>query len=78
MDDTRSRGTVPNSVLVPALDAKVLIFKKKRWRNYRRTRGHRQELTKLRITDIQGVEKPEVVPILKTEKKGAKKVAVTA
>ncbi|PHT90534.1 50S ribosomal protein L21, mitochondrial [Capsicum annuum] len=61
-----------------ALDAKVLIFKKKRRKNYRRTRGHRQELTKLRITDIQGVEKPEVVPILKTEKKGAKKVAVTA
>ncbi|XP_060193453.1 large ribosomal subunit protein bL21m [Lycium barbarum] len=61
-----------------ALDAKVLIFKKKRRKNYRRTRGHRQELTKLRITDIQGVEKPEVVPILKTEKKGAKKVAVAA
>ncbi|KAJ8549562.1 hypothetical protein K7X08_033269 [Anisodus acutangulus] len=60
-----------------ALDAKVLIFKKKRRKNYRRTRGHRQELTKLRITDIQGVEKPEV-PILKTEKKGAKKVAVAA
>lgn len=61
-----------------ALDAKVLIFKKKRRKNYRRTRGHRQELTKLRITDIQGVEKPEVVPILKSEKKGAKKVAVAA
>ncbi|CAN4084067.1 unnamed protein product [Withania somnifera] len=61
-----------------ALDAKVLIFKKKRRKNYRRTRGHRQELTKLRITDIQGVEKPKVVPILKTEKKGAKKVAVAA
>ncbi|CAN4078933.1 unnamed protein product [Withania somnifera] len=61
-----------------ALDAKVLIFKKKRRKNYRRTRGHRQELTKLRITDIQGVEKPEVVPILKTEKKTAKKVAVAA
>jgi large subunit ribosomal protein L21 len=41
------------------LDEKVLIFKKKRRKNYRRTRGHRQELTKLRITDIQGIEKPE-------------------
>ncbi|KAG5622577.1 hypothetical protein H5410_007795 [Solanum commersonii] len=61
-----------------ALDAKVLIFKKKRRKNYRRTRGHRQELTKLRITDIEGVEKPEVAPILKTEKKDAKKVAVAA
>ncbi|GKV50896.1 hypothetical protein SLEP1_g57577 [Rubroshorea leprosula] len=42
-----------------ALDAKVIIFKKKRRKNYRRTKGHRQELTKLRITDIQGIEKPE-------------------
>lgn len=61
-----------------ALDAKVLIFKKKRRKNYRRTRGHRQELTKLRIADVQGIEKPEVAPILKTEKKGAKKVPVAA
>ncbi|XP_019234469.1 PREDICTED: 50S ribosomal protein L21, mitochondrial-like [Nicotiana attenuata] len=61
-----------------ALDAKVLIFKKKRRKNYRRTRGHRQELTKLRITDIQGIEKPEVAPPLKTEKKSVKKVAVAA
>ncbi|KAD4982394.1 hypothetical protein E3N88_19065 [Mikania micrantha] len=43
-----------------ALDAKVIIFKKKRRKNYRRTKGHRQELTKLRITDIQGIEKPEM------------------
>ncbi|KAL0906677.1 hypothetical protein M5K25_025190 [Dendrobium thyrsiflorum] len=40
-----------------ALDAKVIIFKKKRRKNYRRTKGHRQELTKLRITDIQGIDK---------------------
>lgn len=37
-----------------------------------------QELTKLRIADVQGIEKPEVAPILKTEKKGAKKVPVAA
>ncbi|KAK6264727.1 Large ribosomal subunit protein bL21-like - like 1 [Theobroma cacao] len=43
-----------------ALDAKVIIFKKKKRKNYRRTKGHRQELTKLRITDIQGIEKPEM------------------
>ncbi|KAG9448099.1 hypothetical protein H6P81_014227 [Aristolochia fimbriata] len=42
-----------------ALDAKVIIFKKKRRKNYRRTKGHRQELTRLRITDIQGIEKPQ-------------------
>lgn len=55
-----------------ALDAKVIIFKKKRRKNYRRTKGHRQELTKLRITDIQGIEKPEPVPT-KTEQKAVKK-----
>ncbi len=32
---------------------KVLIFKKKRRKNYRRTRGHRQWQTVLRIHDIQ-------------------------
>ncbi|KAJ6823130.1 50S ribosomal protein L21, mitochondrial-like [Iris pallida] len=46
-----------------ALDAKVIIFKKKRRKNYRRTKGHRQELTKLRITDIQGIEKSESVAV---------------
>ncbi len=33
---------------------KVIIFKKKRRHNYRRTRGHRQNLTVLKITDIKG------------------------
>ncbi|KAL0305736.1 UNVERIFIED_CONTAM: 50S ribosomal protein L21, mitochondrial [Sesamum radiatum] len=59
-----------------ALDAKVIIFKKKRRKNYRRTKGHRQELTKLRITDIQGIEKPEKITPVKTEKK--EKLAVGA
>eukprot|EP00898_Chlorokybus_atmophyticus_P007918 jgi/Chlat1/8127/Chrsp75S07576 len=36
-------------------DAKVVIFKKKRRKNYRRTAGHRQELTALRILDVQGL-----------------------
>jgi len=31
---------------------KVIIFKKKRRKNYRRTRGHRQPLTVIRISDI--------------------------
>lgn len=37
------------------LDAKVIIFKKKRRKNYRRTTGHRQELTRLRILEIWGL-----------------------
>jgi large subunit ribosomal protein L21 len=32
---------------------KVRIFKKKRRKQYRRTKGHRSHLTRVRITDIQ-------------------------
>ncbi|CAE6167046.1 unnamed protein product [Arabidopsis arenosa] len=63
-------ATVHAVVEEHALDEKVLIFKKKRRKNYRRTRGHRQELTKLRITDIQGIEKPEPKIISKPSKEG--------
>ncbi|XP_051128217.1 50S ribosomal protein L21, mitochondrial [Andrographis paniculata] len=61
-----------------ALDAKVIIFKKKRRKNYRRKKGHRQELTKLRITDIEGIEKPKRTTVSKTTKKDKpdKKMAV--
>ncbi len=33
---------------------KVLVFKKKRRQNYRRTKGHRQFVTVLKITEIKG------------------------
>ena len=33
---------------------KVLVFKKKRRQNYRRTRGHRQFITVLKIKEIVG------------------------
>ncbi|XP_057420734.1 50S ribosomal protein L21, mitochondrial [Lotus japonicus] len=80
------RPTVPDAAVHAvveehALDAKVIIFKKKRRKNYRRTRGHRQELTKLRITDIQGIEKPPIVldeKPLKAAKKEQEKVAAPA
>lgn len=39
-----------------ALDEKVIIFKKKRRKNYRRTTGHRQELTRLRILEVKGID----------------------
>lgn len=34
-------------------DKKIRIFKKKRRKQYRRTKGHRSLLTRVRITDIQ-------------------------
>ena len=33
--------------------AKIRIFKKKRRKQYRRTKGHRDHITRVRITDIQ-------------------------
>ena len=33
---------------------KILVFKKKRRQNYRRTHGHRQHITVLKITEIKG------------------------
>ncbi len=32
---------------------KIIVFKKKRRQNYRRKRGHRQDLTLVQITDIK-------------------------
>jgi len=33
---------------------KILVFKMKRRKDYRRLRGHRQELTRLKILEIEG------------------------
>ncbi len=53
---------------------KVVIFKKKRRHNYRRTKGHRQHLTVLRIEEILvGGAKP--VGAAKVEAKAAEKPA---
>ena len=42
------------TVLEQKKDGKIVVFKKKRRKNYRRTRGHRQLVTVLRIDDILG------------------------
>lgn len=41
-------------VLEHKRDSKILVFKKKRRHNYRRTKGHRQHITVLKITEIKG------------------------
>jgi len=61
---------------------KITVFKKKRRANYRRKKGHRQELTALRITEIltdgkkpsKQAAKPEPK---KAEKKPAEKAEAT-
>ena len=47
-------ASVTATVLEQTRADKVIIFKKKRRQNYRRKKGHRQELTVLRITEIAG------------------------
>ena len=47
-------ASVTATLLEQARGDKVIIFKKKRRQNYRRKKGHRQDLTVLRITGIAG------------------------
>jgi large subunit ribosomal protein L21 len=49
---TVAGATVAAEVLEQKRDGKVIVFKKKRRKGYRRTKGHRQMLTALRITEI--------------------------
>jgi len=50
VDGAAVRAEVLDQIKAP----KVIIFKKKRRKNHRRKRGHRQPLTVLRIGDIAG------------------------
>jgi large subunit ribosomal protein L21 len=45
-------AAVSATVVEQTRGEKIIVFKKKRRQNYRRRRGHRQELTVLKITDI--------------------------
>ncbi|HWP66215.1 MAG TPA: 50S ribosomal protein L21 [Candidatus Limnocylindria bacterium] len=48
VDGARVRG----EIVAQTRDRKVLVYKKKRRKNYRRRRGHRQYLTSVRVTEI--------------------------
>jgi large subunit ribosomal protein L21 len=45
-------ASVRAKIVQQARGTKVIVFKKKRRKNYRRKRGHRQELTVLKIEEI--------------------------
>ncbi len=45
---------VTGTLVEQARGEKIIVFKKKRRKNYRRKNGHRQELSVVRITDIAG------------------------
>ncbi|HJQ82781.1 MAG TPA: 50S ribosomal protein L21 [Candidatus Binatia bacterium] len=43
---------VVGKIVEQGRDRKVLVYKKKRRKNYRRRRGHRQSVTTVRVTEI--------------------------
>lgn len=49
---TVSGASVAAQVLEQTRGDKIIVFKKKRRQGYRRKKGHRQELTALRVTEI--------------------------
>lgn len=49
-----ANATVTGEIVNQGLAKKIIVFKKKRRKSYSRKRGHRQRLTALKITEIQG------------------------
>ena len=47
------KARVVGEVLAHDRGDKIIVFKKKRRKNYRRTRGHRQWFTRVKILEIQ-------------------------
>jgi large subunit ribosomal protein L21 len=43
---------VVGEIVAQGRDRKILVYKKKRRKNYRRRRGHRQSITTVRVTEI--------------------------
>jgi large subunit ribosomal protein L21 len=71
---TIAGALVAAEVLEQTRGDKVVVFKKKRRKNYRRKKGHRQDLTALRITEIlTDGKKPSKVAAKPEPKKAEKK-----
>jgi large subunit ribosomal protein L21 len=45
-------AVVRAEIVAQGRDRKILVYKKKRRKNYRRRRGHRQSITTVRVTEI--------------------------
>jgi large subunit ribosomal protein L21 len=74
-------ATVAAEIVEQGRGPKIIVFKKKRRKNYRRRNGHRQDLTVLKITDIlEAGAKKKAAPKKKAaaKKAPAKKVEAKA
>lgn len=73
------KATVHATIVEQGKDDKVIVFKFKRRKGYRRKRGHRQPVTKLAIDfidDGSGKARPKAKAVVKTEAKAAEKKTV--
>jgi len=77
-EPTIAGASVAAEVLEQGRGAKVIAFKKRRRKNSRRKRGHRQEFTLLRVTEIlTDGAKPTVTARAKPERKPKPAVAAS-
>ena len=67
-------ASVEAQVVSQTRGPKIIIFRRKRRKNHRRTQGHRQDLTLLKITDINTSGK-KAAPAMKTAAKAETKPA---
>lgn len=75
---TVSGASVAAQVIEQKRADKIIVFKKKRRKNYRRKKGHRQHLTAVRITEIlTGGKKPSKAAPAKKEAKAEEKKAAS-
>ena len=75
VDGARVTGTL----MEQTRGEKIIIFKKKRRKSYRRRNGHRQDLSVVRITDISGLRaKKKAAPKKSNPKKKAADAAPEA
>ena len=70
-----ANASVEAQVVSQTRGPKIIIFRRKRRKNHRRTQGHRQDLTLLKITDINSSAKKAAAP---AKKAAAKADAVPA
>lgn len=54
-DIAKKGAKVTAKVVEHSRDDKIVVFKRKRRQGYRRTKGHRQDMTKIEITSIKAV-----------------------
>ena len=64
-----ANASVEAQVVRQTRGPKIIIFRRKRRKNHRRTQGHRQDLTLLKITDINSSAKKAAAPAKKAAAK---------